>query len=66
MLTDLRARKALRPLCAAGIIPVVPGFIGAAKIDERDGDRRRPHHSHGRGDDRRTSASRRSAAAAPI
>jgi aspartokinase/homoserine dehydrogenase 1 len=55
VLTDLRARKALRPLCAAGIIPVVPGFIGAAKIEDKDGDH--PHHpaSHGHGgDDRRT------------
>ncbi|HEY4392644.1 MAG TPA: aspartate kinase [Polyangia bacterium] len=34
VLTDLRARKALRPLCAAGIIPVVPGFIGAAAADD--------------------------------
>jgi bifunctional aspartokinase / homoserine dehydrogenase 1 len=30
MLTDMAARKLLRPLCADGIIPVVPGFIGAA------------------------------------
>ena len=51
MLTDLAARKVLRPLCAAGLTPVVPGFIGAAKIDERDG-----HHGHEQapGDDRRT------------
>src|SRR5580692_2996344 len=41
MLTDLAARKTLRPLCAAGIVPVIPGFIGAAKIDD-DGD----HHPH--------------------
>ncbi|HVV48374.1 MAG TPA: aspartate kinase [Polyangia bacterium] len=34
MLTDLAARKTLRPLCAEGIIPVVPGFIGAAATDE--------------------------------
>ncbi|HTB58691.1 MAG TPA: aspartate kinase [Polyangia bacterium] len=50
MLTDLAARKLLRPLCAAGIIPVVPGFIGAAKIDERDGDH---GHEHEHGNDRR-------------
>src|SRR5580698_6153999 len=42
MLTDLAARKALRPLCLAGIVPVVPGFIGTAKIDDGDGD----HHPH--------------------
>jgi aspartokinase/homoserine dehydrogenase 1 len=47
-LTDLAARKVLRPLCAAGVIPVVPGFIGAAKIEDKDGDR---HHGHG--EDRR-------------
>jgi len=51
VLTDLRARKALRPLCAAGIIPVVPGFIGAARIEDKDGDH---HHGHGQGDDRRS------------
>jgi bifunctional aspartokinase / homoserine dehydrogenase 1 len=51
VLTDLRARKTLRPLCAAGIVPVIPGFIGAAKIDERDGDHT---HHHPQGDDRRT------------
>jgi aspartokinase/homoserine dehydrogenase 1 len=28
--TDRRARAVLRPLLAAGVIPVVPGFIGAA------------------------------------
>jgi len=50
MLTDLAARKLLRPLCAEGIIPVVPGFIGAAKIDERDGDH---GHEHAHDDDRR-------------
>jgi bifunctional aspartokinase / homoserine dehydrogenase 1 len=50
MLTDLRARKALRPLCAAGIVPVVPGFIGAAKIEDRDGDHT---HHHAQGNDRR-------------
>ena len=48
MLTDLAARKVLRPLCAAGLTPVIPGFIGAAKIDERDGD-----HEHAHGNDRR-------------
>src|SRR3954462_9369925 len=42
MLTDMAARKVLRPLCAAGLTPVIPGFIGAAKIDDRDGD-----HEHG-------------------
>src|SRR5580698_1033572 len=57
MLTDLAARKTLRPLCMAGIVPVVPGFIGAAKIDEQDDeqgdghDRAPPPRS--RADDRR-------------
>jgi aspartokinase/homoserine dehydrogenase 1 len=50
MLTDLAARKLLRPLCAEGIIPVVPGFIGAAKMEEKDGEHRQPGH----GDDRRS------------
>src|SRR5580698_9319382 len=50
MLTDLAARKTLRPLCMAGIVPFVPGFIGAAKIDERDGDH---GHEHEHGNDRR-------------
>jgi aspartokinase/homoserine dehydrogenase 1 len=48
MLTDLAARKVLRPLCAAGLTPVIPGFIGAAKIEDRDGD-----HGHDHGADRR-------------
>jgi aspartokinase/homoserine dehydrogenase 1 len=34
MMTDLRARKVLRPLCAGRVIPVVPGFIGAAPVDD--------------------------------
>ena len=50
MLTDLAARKVLRPLCAAGLTPVIPGFIGAAKIDDRDGDH---GQEHAHGDDRR-------------
>src|SRR5258708_37635674 len=29
-LTDLAARKVLRPLAEAGVVPVVPGFIGVA------------------------------------
>ena len=36
-LTDLATRKKLAPLIAAGKVPVVPGFIGSAKIEE-DGD----------------------------
>jgi len=58
MLTDLAARKTLRPLCLAGIVPVVPGFIGAAKIDEHedeqgDGHDRAPPPRGRAGDDRR-------------
>jgi aspartokinase/homoserine dehydrogenase 1 len=34
MLTDMAARKLLRPLCASGVVPVVPGFIGTAEIDD--------------------------------
>jgi aspartokinase/homoserine dehydrogenase 1 len=34
MMTDLAARKVLRPICASGVIPVVPGFIGAAPVEE--------------------------------
>jgi bifunctional aspartokinase / homoserine dehydrogenase 1 len=33
-LTDATARKVLLPLCAAGIVPVVPGFIGVAALDD--------------------------------
>src|SRR5204863_826177 len=33
-LTDLAARKKLQPLIAAGKVPVVPGFIGSAKIED--------------------------------
>src|SRR5450432_180970 len=36
ILTDMAARKTLRPLCLSGIVPVIPGFIGAAKIDEHE------------------------------
>src|SRR5205814_2479307 len=28
--TERRARRALRPLLARGVVPVVPGFLGAA------------------------------------
>jgi aspartokinase/homoserine dehydrogenase 1 len=34
ILTDLAARKVLRPLLASGIVPVVPGFLGAAPSDD--------------------------------
>jgi bifunctional aspartokinase / homoserine dehydrogenase 1 len=37
MLTDLAARKVLRPLCDAGIVPVVPGFLGVAELEEGAG-----------------------------
>ena len=36
-LTDLAARKRLQPLIAAGKVPVVPGFIGSAKIEDDAG-----------------------------
>jgi bifunctional aspartokinase / homoserine dehydrogenase 1 len=45
ILTDMAARKTLRPLCLSGIVPVIPGFIGAAKIDEHEDE-----HDHGAGD----------------
>ena len=36
-LTDLAARKKLQPLIAVGKVPVVPGFIGSAKIEDDSG-----------------------------
>jgi aspartokinase/homoserine dehydrogenase 1 len=36
MLTDLRARKILRPLLTSGIVPVVPGFLGATPAADSD------------------------------
>ncbi len=36
-LTDLAARKRLAPLIAAGKVPVVPGFIGSAEIEDDAG-----------------------------
>jgi aspartokinase/homoserine dehydrogenase 1 len=33
-LTDAAARKVLRPLCDAGVVPVVPGFIGVAALED--------------------------------
>jgi aspartokinase/homoserine dehydrogenase 1 len=33
-LTDLAARKVLRPIAESGVVPVVPGFIGVAAIDD--------------------------------
>jgi aspartokinase/homoserine dehydrogenase 1 len=36
-LTDLAARKNLQPLVAAGKVPVVPGFIGSARIEDEGG-----------------------------
>jgi bifunctional aspartokinase / homoserine dehydrogenase 1 len=47
MLTDMAARKILRPLCASGVVPVVPGFIGAARFGEADGDRGDERRLHG-------------------
>jgi aspartokinase/homoserine dehydrogenase 1 len=50
MMTDLAARKVLRPICASGVIPVVPGFIGAAPIEENESPRRGRHDERrGRG-----------------
>src|SRR4029078_981080 len=37
VLTDLMARKRLGPILEAGGIPVVPGFIGSAKIEDDAG-----------------------------
>jgi len=36
-LTDLAVRKRLAPLIAAGKVPVIPGFIGSAKIEDDAG-----------------------------
>jgi aspartokinase/homoserine dehydrogenase 1 len=36
-LTDLAVRKKLQPLVAAGKVPVVPGFIGSARIEDENG-----------------------------
>src|SRR4029079_13082023 len=36
-LTDAAARKTLQPLIAAGKVPVVPGFIGSADIEDDAG-----------------------------
>jgi aspartokinase/homoserine dehydrogenase 1 len=33
-LTDLAARKVLRPIVDSGVVPVVPGFIGVAALDD--------------------------------
>ena len=40
-LTDAAARKKLQPLIAAGKVPVVPGFIGSADIEDDAGTRDR-------------------------
>jgi len=37
LLTDLAVRKRLGPILAGGGIPVVPGFIGSAKIEDDSG-----------------------------
>ena len=36
MLTDLTARKILRPLMVSGVVPVVPGFLGATPGSDSD------------------------------
>jgi aspartokinase/homoserine dehydrogenase 1 len=33
-LTDAAAQRVLLPLCRAGVVPVVPGFIGVATLDD--------------------------------
>src|SRR5260221_2819180 len=33
-LTDVAARKVLRPLADSGVVPVVPGFIGVAALED--------------------------------
>ncbi len=40
-LTDLAARKVLRPIAESGVVPVVPGFIGVAALEEN-------HAGHGK------------------
>ncbi|HEY5091497.1 MAG TPA: hypothetical protein VIK30_16065, partial [Polyangia bacterium] len=47
ILTDMAARKILRPLCLSGVVPVIPGFIGAAKIDEHEDEHDREHDQGG-------------------
>ena len=50
MLTDMTSRKALRPLLDRGIIPVVPGFLGAVPAaDDDDPGIVRPAATLGRG-----------------
>src|SRR5215471_45212 len=54
MLTDMAVRKILRPLCEGGTVPVVPGFIGAADLEQhekagRGGERPRSVATLGRG-----------------
>jgi aspartokinase/homoserine dehydrogenase 1 len=49
MLTDLAARKLLRPLCEAGVVPVIPGFIGTTEIDDGGPKRLRSVATLGRG-----------------
>ena len=36
--TDILARRRLRPLLAAGVVPVVPGFLGALREEAAHGD----------------------------
>jgi aspartokinase/homoserine dehydrogenase 1 len=50
MLTDMSARKVLRPLLDKGIIPLVPGFLGAVPAaDDDDPGHVRPAATLGRG-----------------
>lgn len=50
MLTDMSTRKALRPLLLQGVVPVVPGFLGAVPAtDDDDPGHVRPAATLGRG-----------------
>ncbi|MEO5768381.1 MAG: aspartate kinase, partial [Polyangia bacterium] len=50
MLTDMSSRKVLRPLLERGVLPVVPGFLGAVPAaDDEDPGLIRPAATLGRG-----------------
>ena len=57
-LTDLAARKVLRPLAEAGVVPVVPGFIGVAALDDNGHASAKPEaNSDGKNDGKHPSRS---------